>query len=139
MRISLRKEKAHCKLLKVYADSSDSELMEHLKVLNREQQVFTFEMGKNIVETGDIRAKHRMQLRRLYERQDMIDVCEEISFEGNDFDPGAPYRVKWEYYMRYADETLQKIAELRSDENNYVVAINASPALRFPLDDPPMP
>lgn len=75
MRIGLRKEKAHCKLLQSYCKASDSELVDHAGVVQREMSDLAAEMGKRIYSSEKMTDKHRVALRRLHERKIMVEAC----------------------------------------------------------------
>lgn len=133
MKISLRKEKQHCQLLQAYSNSSDSGLMDYREDLDRELKAVAVEVSANIFVTSKLRGKHRMALRRLYERNDMLTSCERMSIVNVPSDANENCDTH-SFYIGFADETLQLINDLLADGETVFEFERGSHALRLPLN-----
>ena len=133
MEISLRKEKAHCELLKSYADNVGDDLMDYRENLDRELKEVAVEVSANIFVTSKLRDKHRIVLRRLYERNDMLTACERMSIVN--VSTGADENSNTHsFYIEFAAATLQLINDLLADGETVFEFERGSHALCLPLD-----
>lgn len=121
VKLSVRREKAHLELLQSYGNLDHSHLYRAGKRVKDEMQSLVLEMASELA-VHYLRLKHRVRLRRLADRHKMIQACQHVLDEGNDFYTDHPEFDHYQDMLDYTQFAIGRLTEL-TDENQRTVEV----------------
>ena len=115
IKISLVNEKRHLELLLEYTHDDDRKLLREQLRLDTDIKSLMSEMGRYITTAINpgLRLRHRVAIRRLHDRQKMIDAC--FYIRDNEFDESHTQRLFINEMYSYAGETIAWIDDKLAD------------------------
>ena len=123
VRLSLAKEKAHLELLGTYSQCEETHLITRQQDLNNELGELVSKMNVGLTAITHVRYKHRVALRRLAERKEMLDVCFAKHREDTEWAEGNTHYDSFMSIIGYVEETLDRIETLINVEGLRVVTL----------------